>query len=136
MSLDAPVNQSDPDTIVFDVTASTNVPGGKIVIRRKGGVEFALTREDEDFKVKSHTSFSVEQSLVDEIFASLSAVWPLQSSGRFAIKSASFGHYSYVTYMGTKSPDLESCLLDQKVKKLITELNTVFERARKFYMEL
>jgi len=111
-----------PDTVVLDVTRSTNTPAYRIMIKRNGDASY----EDSGGGEK-HAK--VPEDLAAKIFKTLEKSWPLPATGEHVMKSASFGCYSYITYDGLHSGDLDALAHSAGVQALRAD----FQELRKCF---
>ncbi len=113
------------NTIILEDTASTNFPARKIVLERDG--EVCITSCDSssgncDTQLASN-QHKIDAAIASRIFSGLEKIWPLQAGTQGRFKSISFGHCSYLTYKGQRSPDLDSCMSIPGVEALVCDLN-------------
>jgi hypothetical protein len=116
------------DTIVLEDTASTNFAARKIVLNRNGEVGIisgAGFTGHSDAETTSLNHYKIDVDIASRIFSEVEKLWPLQPGKHSGFKSISFGHCSYLTYKGERSPDLESCVATPGVKAIVSDLNVL-----------
>ena len=116
------------DTIVLEDTASTNFAARKIVLNKNGDVGItsgAMSSDNSGSELASSNHYKIDIAIASRIFSSVDKLWPLQPGKRSGFKSISFGHCSYLTYKGQRSPDLDSCINTAGVKAIISDLNVL-----------
>jgi hypothetical protein len=118
----------DGDTIVLEDTASTNFAARKIVLNRNGDVGIisgATVSGDSNSELASSNHYKIDVAIASRIFSGIEKLWPLQPGKHSGFKSISFGHCSYLTYKGQRSPDLDSCMSTPGVKAIVSDLNVL-----------
>jgi hypothetical protein len=116
------------DTIVLEDTASTNFAARKIVLNRNGEVDItsgASSSGDSESEPASSNHYEIDVAVASRIFSGLDKMWPLHPGKQSRYKSISFGHCSYLTYKGERSPDLDSCMNAPEVNELVSDLNVL-----------
>jgi hypothetical protein len=118
------VNTVDGDTIILEDTASTNFAARKIVLNRNGQVDITF-EEDVGSEPATSNHYEIDGTIACRIFGGLEKLWPLEASKHTGFKSISFGHCSYLTFKGQRSPDLDSCMNTPGVRELIADLGVL-----------
>jgi hypothetical protein len=95
------------DTVVMDVTASTNFPAYRIMIKRNGDASYD-SGPDRSGDGGGEQHAKAPDALTTKIFQELDKSWPFTANPQHVMKSASFGTYSYISYKGSHSADLDA----------------------------
>ena len=113
------------NVIIYDVGASTNTTAYQVIINRNGKVLFYFSKKYSNETLQP-IELQLEASKIDKLFNDFENFWPLPANHpKNVAKSRSFGHYSYLTFNGVHSDDLDTYSKESKLSEVIQAINAL-----------
>ena len=118
--------------VVYDVSGSTNRGAYQIILDRSGEASYIGPEKLFGRMPLVERNMKVPD-LAEQMFHDLESSWPFQNEGQRPVgKSVSFGSYSYITYEGMHSPDMDSVVYHNQVARQIV---SDFEELRRLLLD-
>lgn len=118
------------DVIIYDVGASTNTTAYQVIINRNGKVLFYFAKKYSSENT-TPTELQLDATKTAKLFSEFEKIWPLPANHpKNVAKSRSFGHYSYLTFNGVHSDDLDTYSQESKLTEFIQAINALVDSCK------